>query len=244
MVTHLGVRRAEDARGGRPSCSRRSACPTRSSGWSNYPHQLSGGLRQRVAIAVALAADPDVLVADEPTTALDVTIQAQILDLLERERKRRGMALILITHDLGVVASVTDRVLVMYAGRVVESGTTARDLRRPAPPLHARVAELDAAGRLAARARAADDPRLAAERLPRAPRLPVHAPLRFRDRRLPRTRIRRWSRSPPATKPPGRVPGRHPDRDSGADERDQRAAAGRRSTTWPSRSRSRRAAGG
>ena len=99
-------------------------CPTRSPGSASIPHQLSGGLRQRVAIAVAIAANPDVLVADEPTTALDVTIQAQILDLLERERKRRGMAMILITHDLGVVASVTDRVIVMYAGRVVESGTT------------------------------------------------------------------------------------------------------------------------
>jgi oligopeptide/dipeptide ABC transporter ATP-binding protein len=95
---------------------------------------LSGGLRQRVAIAVALAANPEVLIADEPTTALDVTIQAQILDLLERERRSRGMALILITHDLGVVANVTDRVLVMYAGRVVESGTTAQIFADPRHP--------------------------------------------------------------------------------------------------------------
>ena len=87
-----------------------------------YPHQLSGGLRQRVAIAMALAADT-VLVADEPTTALDVTVQSQLLDLLVAEQRRRGMGLILITHDLGVVARVCDRIAVMYAGRIVESGS-------------------------------------------------------------------------------------------------------------------------
>jgi oligopeptide/dipeptide ABC transporter ATP-binding protein len=100
----------------------------------DYPHQLSGGQRQRVMIAMALSCEPDLLIADEPTTALDVTIQAQILELLAELRARLGMAMILITHDLGVVAEVCDRVVVMYAGQVVEHGTVDRLFREPRHP--------------------------------------------------------------------------------------------------------------
>ena len=99
-----------------------------------YPHELSGGLRQRVMIAIAIAADPDLIIADEPTTALDVTVQAQVLRLLRRLRDEIGCSIVLITHDLGVAAQIADRIAVLYAGRIAEIGPTAEVLARPAHP--------------------------------------------------------------------------------------------------------------
>ena len=100
----------------------------------DYPHQFSGGMRQRILIAMAIALEPELLIADEPTTALDVTVQAQVLELIDDLRRRLGMAVLLITHDLGVVMETSDRVAVMYAGRVVETGATAEVLSAPRHP--------------------------------------------------------------------------------------------------------------
>ncbi|MFV2007417.1 MAG: ABC transporter ATP-binding protein [Longimicrobiales bacterium] len=102
--------------------------------FGEYPHQLSGGMRQRVMIAMALSCEPQLLIADEPTTALDVTTQAQILDLLSALRRRRNMAVLLISHDLGVVAGFCDRVVVMYAGQIVEEGSTEEVFHHPRHP--------------------------------------------------------------------------------------------------------------
>ena len=112
-----------------------------------YPHEFSGGMRQRAMIAMALVNDPELLIADEPTTALDVTVQAQILDLMRDLQKEFGSAIIMITHDLGVVAEIADDVLVMYAGRAVEHGPVKDDLLPPRAPVHLGSADLDAAPR-------------------------------------------------------------------------------------------------
>ncbi|HKC19735.1 MAG TPA: ABC transporter ATP-binding protein [Candidatus Dormibacteraeota bacterium] len=108
--------------------------PSAASRLGDYPHQLSGGMRQRVMIAMALACEPKLLIADEPTTALDVTVQAQIMELMRDLQRRLGMAIILITHDLGVVAEMCDDVAVMYAGRVVERGSTTTVFTSPQHP--------------------------------------------------------------------------------------------------------------
>ena len=110
------------------------AIPAPERRFKDYPHQLSGGMRQRIMIAMALACNPELLIADEPTTALDVTIQAQILELLDELRKSRKLGVLLITHDLGVVAEVADRVCVMYTGKIVEESTVGKIFENPKHP--------------------------------------------------------------------------------------------------------------
>jgi peptide/nickel transport system ATP-binding protein len=130
---HLGLSRG-DARARAIELLRLVRIPSPERRVDEYPHQLSGGMRQRVMIAMALACDPKILIADEPTTALDVTIQAGILDLMRDIRERLGTAIVLITHNLGVVADVADRVVVMYAGRKVEEAPVHELFARPQHP--------------------------------------------------------------------------------------------------------------
>jgi peptide/nickel transport system ATP-binding protein/oligopeptide transport system ATP-binding protein len=130
---HRGLNRRQ-AREAAVESMREVSIPDPARRADDYPHQLSGGMRQRVMIAMALACDPRLLIADEPTTALDVTIQAQILELIDELRRTRNLAVLLITHDLGVVAEVADRVAVMYTGRIVEESPVAELFARPKHP--------------------------------------------------------------------------------------------------------------
>ncbi len=134
LEQHRGGRSRCGPESARSSCSGWSASPIRRGGLKQYPHQLSGGMRQRIMIAIALACDPKLIIADEPTTALDVTIQAQILELMKQLTHRLDVALIIITHNLGVVARYANRVNVMYAGRIVESGPAAQIYHDPRHP--------------------------------------------------------------------------------------------------------------
>ncbi|AWW37759.1 ABC transporter ATP-binding protein [Streptomyces cadmiisoli] len=133
FVVHRGMSR-KDARVKAVELMDRVRIPAAKERVRQYPHQFSGGMRQRIMIAMALALEPALIIADEPTTALDVTVQAQVMELLAELRRELGMALILITHDLGVVADVADRIAVMYAGRIVESAPVHDIYKAPAHP--------------------------------------------------------------------------------------------------------------
>ena len=161
---------------------RRVGIPKPDTRVNDYPHQFSGGMRQRAMIAMALALEPKLIIADEPTTALDATVQAQILDLLLRLQQDLGTALIMITHDLGVVADIADDVMVMYAGRAAEKAPKRDDLLPPAPPVHpgaARVDPVELGGRRPAQA----DPGPAAQpdQPPGGLQVPPEVPLRVRQ---------------------------------------------------------------
>jgi len=132
-MLHLGLSRAKADRRA-IGLLERVGIPDAAARARSHPHELSGGMRQRVMIAMALSCDTDLLIADEPTTALDVTIQAQILDLVAGLVRERGLSVLIVTHDLGVVSELTSRLLVMYAGRLVETGATKDVLARPLHP--------------------------------------------------------------------------------------------------------------
>ncbi len=133
IILHLSMNKKE-AREYAADLLAQVGIPDPSARLNSYPHEFSGGMRQRVMIAIALSASPSILIADEPTTALDVTIQAQILDLLMKIQEARGMSLILITHDLGVVANMADTIAIMYAGEIMEQGETSLVYRNPLHP--------------------------------------------------------------------------------------------------------------
>ena len=188
-----------------------------------FPHQFSGGMRQRIAIAIALACEPKLLIADEPTTALDVTVQAGILRLLDRLRREHELAVVLITHDLGVLSSIADRVAIFYAGRVVEAGRARGRAPAAAAPVHARAARRAPAsgGR---RQAARGDRRCAADSGPHSGRLLVPSAVCLRAGLVPRRGARARARRIAAASPARSIPS-HPD------ERRARAARTSSSST-------------
>ena len=181
------------------SCAARGRCellqqveiPDPAARLDAFPHQLSGGMAQRVMIAMAIACNPRLLIADEPTTALDVTVQAQMLELLLRLQRERGMALLLITHDLAVVAETAQRVVVMYAGRAGRDRAGAGDLRRAAASVHAGAARRAARAQRRPRAAAGDSRHRARAARPAAG-LPVVAALRLTPSSAAAASARRW----------------------------------------------------
>ena len=182
--------------------------PAPESRLKNFPHELSGGMQQRVLIVMALAAEPKLLVADEPTTALDVTIQAQILDLLKHLRQRLGMSLLLITHNLGIVGDIADRVAVMYAGQIVEMAPARALLRQPLHPYtRALIASVPVLGAAEARLRAIPGNVPALDAMPGGcrfhPRCPVAQPdCRANKPELIEAEPGRWVRCPYWAAPP------------------------------------------
>ena len=182
-MVHLGYSRARAAERAL-ELMRRVGIPDPERRIRSYPHEFSGGMRQRVMIAIALSCEPEVILCDEPTTALDVTIQDQILRLLARLCRESGVSLVFVTHDLPVVAQICQQVAVMYGGQLVETGDGPRGAARPAAPVHARAGPVGAGLRVRPRVAGAD-PRVAAEPGHAAGRLPVPPALRVRRGRLP-----------------------------------------------------------
>ena len=181
--------RARRRSSARERCSPRCACPIRKRIMNSYPHQISGGQQQRVVIAMALLSNPKLLLLDEPTTALDVTVEAGIVELIKEISAKFGTSLIYISHNLGLILETCSRITVMYSGEAVESGDIAERLHQDAPPLYARPVQLDpGAGRRQERAAAARDPRPVAAALCAARGLLLRASLRSLRRRAAATR--------------------------------------------------------